>query len=116
MLDDTPSRRFPVAESVLDGASLQSHVHDCLVFVDDGQHSFSYDVFYKRHKFLPINSSIPDVDDADRMRGDVLVMRRGRTGDGVVNMRERDTVIADLFMSRLVLCFSAFRILLIPVV
>jgi hypothetical protein len=109
-------------ESVLGGAPLQCHVHDCVVRVYDGQHSFTYDVYFKRHKSLPVNRSIRAVVDQDRMRGDVLVMRRSSVGGGVVNMRELDTVMADRFMSRLVhysifyLCFShsIFQILVHP--
>ena len=84
-------RRFPVAESVLDGAKTQPHVHNCTVKVSDGRDTYVFRVFFKRHVYLPINMAVPVLQPHSReLRGDVAVMRVAADGDGVVNMRGLD--------------------------
>jgi hypothetical protein len=103
------AQRFPVAESVLDGAKTQSHIHDCTVGIDDGPNTYVFRVFFKRHRYLPLNKAVPVLHPCGcqphgncQLRGDVVVMRVAADGRGVVNMRGLDTVLADWMIKRYV--------------
>ena len=76
-------------KSIMEGATTQSYIHDCLIRMGDRRAGHAFHIFFKRHRFLP-HSSCLDV------RGDILVMRVGKhNANTVVNMCSRDTVVAD---------------------
>jgi hypothetical protein len=83
--------RYPLVEAFLAGEKIQPYIHDCLVTVlcYGRQHQFC--IFYKNHKFLKRNRSLPH----NRMwRGDLLVVRGGMKTFGV-NLRARDAKLID---------------------
>ncbi|KAF8135411.1 hypothetical protein EV363DRAFT_1159366 [Boletus edulis] len=90
--------RFPVAESLFQDSSVQPYIHNCEVTVLDGQHVHRFRVFFKRHRHLPWNPSLSDCNHI--FRGDVVVMRVGKGPlQAVVNMRARDSEVADYMIS-----------------
>ena len=56
-------------------------------------------VFFKNHLYLPPNNCLAGFSRYSNIHGDVLVMRIG-VKFNYVNMRERDTLLADWFMRR----------------
>ncbi|KAI6161401.1 hypothetical protein EDD17DRAFT_1458014, partial [Pisolithus thermaeus] len=91
------SPRFPVAEALLQEATLQPYIHNCQVTVHEGRHTYNYCVFFKRHCRLQVNALLSG---DGEFRGDVMVMRIGTRTRRVVNMRARDSVIADYIVNR----------------
>ncbi|KAI6023615.1 hypothetical protein BKA83DRAFT_4262000 [Pisolithus microcarpus] len=84
------SPRFPVAEALLQEVALQPYIHNCQVTVHEGRHTYNYCVFFKRHCRLQVNALLRDV----------VVMRIGTQTCRVVNMRARDSVIADYIVTQ----------------
>lgn len=92
--------RYPFAESVLPDAKLQPYVHDCIVNVKEGDRTYRFRVFYKHHTRMQPNSFLPNTD-CDSMRGSMFVMRvAALDAASVVNMRERDRILADFLIGR----------------
>jgi hypothetical protein len=57
-------------------------------------------VFFKRHRHIRPNNSLRKLRGGrPTLNGDVIVMRIGSTSS-YVNMRDRDTILADWFMQR----------------
>ena len=81
---------FPCAEAVFGGMKLQPYVHSCIVTVECGVTTSQFMVYFKRHRYLPVNQALPGLD----FHGEVLVMRMGRDGT-VVNMRGGDGATSD---------------------
>ncbi|THH19567.1 hypothetical protein EUX98_g8746 [Antrodiella citrinella] len=94
----TPSLRYPCPESVLDGSRLQPYVHDCTARVKDGRHVYDFVVFFKNHRYLPLSTSLRSLTNA-AVRGDIVIMRLGTHGR-VVNLRQRDSALADFVITR----------------
>lgn len=90
------SPHFPMAEALLQEAALQPYIHNCQVTVVEGRHTYQYCVFFKRHCRLPANRLLNNIHE---FRGDVAIMRIGAQ-TRVVNMRGRDSVIADDIITR----------------
>ncbi|KAG6371101.1 hypothetical protein JVT61DRAFT_10642 [Boletus reticuloceps] len=88
-------QRFPVPESLLQDARLQPYVHDCHVTVHEGRHTYCFRIFFKRHCRLLPNPILSGMD--YQFRGDAVVVRIGGIASAV-NMRGRDSVIADFMM------------------
>jgi hypothetical protein len=86
--------RYPFAESVLTSSVLQPYVHDIKVTIDERGHRYCYRVFFKRHCRLLKSLSLFNLDNDSDFCGDAVVMRVGCRGN-FVNMRERDTTMAD---------------------
>jgi hypothetical protein len=83
-----------------DGA-IQPHIHDCIVNVQEGQHTYRYRVFFKRHRRLRFNQSSPLRAGRNTLRGDIVVMRMGTLHPRpVINMRARDSAISDFMIPR----------------
>ncbi|KAH6906526.1 hypothetical protein BKA70DRAFT_1083051, partial [Coprinopsis sp. MPI-PUGE-AT-0042] len=62
--------RYPLVEAVLAGEQIQPFIHDCLVKVSRHGRLHRFRVFYKNHKYLLRNGSVPtDV----IWKGDILV-------------------------------------------
>ncbi|KAH6874227.1 hypothetical protein BKA70DRAFT_1036848, partial [Coprinopsis sp. MPI-PUGE-AT-0042] len=62
--------RYPLVEAVLAGEQTQPFIHDCLVKVSRHGRLHRFRVFYKNHKYLLLNGSLPsDV----IWKGDILV-------------------------------------------
>jgi len=107
--------RYPFAESVLGGSCIQAYIHNCLVEVREGRHTYYFSVFFKRHCMLPINNCLDHLRegaedmDIEPFRGDILVMRvASKNQESYVNMRERDTVLSDFLVVQCVISFRCF--------
>jgi len=82
----------------MDGAVMQPYVHDCSVMVREGFNTYTFRVFFKRHMYLKINTTVrahPSV----IFRGDLVIMKEGSRYD-FINMLGRDSVVADWLVSR----------------
>jgi len=90
------ANRFPVTESLLQDFRLQPYIHNCEVSVIEGRHTYKFSVFFKRHCRLHLNPLLGG--DVTDFHGDAVVMRVGI--GAMVNMRSRDTGIADYMMKR----------------
>ncbi|KAG2339633.1 hypothetical protein BDR05DRAFT_891347 [Suillus weaverae] len=53
---------FPVAESLLNHATVQAYVHDCFVTLREGRHIYQFCMFFKRHCHLGVNPLLSSVD------------------------------------------------------
>ncbi len=96
--------RFPLAEGHFADAIVQPYIHNCSVIVLEKSQVHNFMVFFKNHRRLPINRSLRALQCEDALRGDVLVMRSAsRNLASVVNMRGRDSVLADFVVKRSVL-------------
>ncbi|KAG1896159.1 uncharacterized protein F5891DRAFT_959110, partial [Suillus fuscotomentosus] len=89
-------KHFPVPESLLDCATVQPYVHNCLVTLHEGRHIYQFCVFFKWHCHLRTNPLLSSIDHI--FRGDAVVMRIGASAGSVVNMRGRDNSLADFIM------------------
>jgi hypothetical protein len=94
-----PGVRYPYAENCMKNSQTQPYIHNCVVTVHEGTHVYKFMVFFKNHQHLPRNNCLSTLSKFSNLRGDVLVMRIG-VKFSYVNMRERDTVLADWFMKR----------------
>jgi hypothetical protein len=98
-----PTReRYPFAESLFNEATLQPYIHDIKVEVVERGNRYLYQVFVKRHCRLLRSLSLFHLDNDSNFRGDAVVMRIGCRGN-VVNMRGRDTILADYLIVRWVI-------------
>ncbi|KAG1865295.1 hypothetical protein F4604DRAFT_1586028 [Suillus subluteus] len=91
-------KHFPVPESLLDCASVQPYVHNCLVTLHEGRHVYQFSVFFKWHCRLQTNPLLSSSDHI--FQGDAVVMRIGVSAGSIVNMRGRDNSLADFIMHR----------------
>jgi len=93
--------RFPFPESHLAEFATQPYIHNCLVTVQEGFHEYRFMVFFKRHVLLRKNKCLSTLvrGVAPICKGDVLVMRLGSLA-AYVNMRDRDTILADWLVRR----------------
>lgn len=89
-----------MVEEVMGGIRTQPYVHDVIVTVIRGQHSYRFNIFMKNHRLLPINSTISALVPGSQWNGDVLVMKMGRTVPGVINMSGADGQLADFAVRR----------------
>jgi hypothetical protein len=94
---------------------MQAYIHNCLVEVREGGHTYYFSVFFKRHCMLPINNCLDRLrDGAEDMnikpfRGDILVMRvASKNHESCINMRERDTILSDFLVIQCVISFRRF--------
>jgi hypothetical protein len=70
------------------------------VTVYEGNQIHRFRIFFKRHRKLPDNRSLPH---GVHFRGDIVIMRTGALNQlSVVNMRGRDTVVSDYMVKRCV--------------
>lgn len=91
--------RFPFAESILDDGVIQPYVHDCVVNVEEGELTHRFRIYYKMHSRLGNKQLFPGSN--CRMRGSLFVMRMAAIEpSSVVNMRGRDSVLADFLVKR----------------
>lgn len=92
---------FPYAESILGDAKIQPYIHDCMVTIREGTSTYRFRVFFKRHCRLRKNRSFPSVRGTIPVCSDILVMRVAAINtSSVVNMRDRDTILADYIIPR----------------
>ncbi|KAJ3754123.1 hypothetical protein EV360DRAFT_52215, partial [Lentinula raphanica] len=77
--------RFVYASNLLSGQRLQPYIHDVVIRIRYGGRIFTFLVFFKRHKRLPVNLSIQNIC-GRTMRGDVLLVAYG-TKVSVRNLR-----------------------------
>ena len=85
---------------MLDESKVQSYVHDCAVQIHEGPQTHRLRVFFKRHRRLRQNKSLPCFRRRLVARGDFIVMRAGVYPSSVVNMRGRDCQISDWVIGR----------------
>ena len=91
---------YPFPENHIDENTIQPYIHNCIITVHERQNSYQYMVFFKRHCHLRPNNSLHKLRGRRPiLNGDVIVMRIGSTSS-YVNMRDRDTILADWFMQR----------------
>ncbi|KAG1906102.1 uncharacterized protein F5891DRAFT_942328, partial [Suillus fuscotomentosus] len=89
---------FPVPESLLDCATVQPCMHNCLVTQHEGRHTYQFYVYFKQHYHLRANPLLSSIDHI--FQGDAVIMRVGATDSSVVNMRGRDSSLTDFIMHR----------------
>jgi hypothetical protein len=77
--------RIPMVECRFKGWPLpQPYIHDCAI----RHHGSRFRVYFQRHKWLPMNSTL-------NIRGDLLILRLGtKNRENVVNLRVGDTKMA----------------------
>ncbi|KAJ3768788.1 hypothetical protein FB446DRAFT_791984 [Lentinula raphanica] len=68
--------RFVYASQILSGQRMQPYVHDAVVKIRYGHRIFTFLVFFKRHKRLPVNIPIQNIG-GKTMKGDVLLVACG---------------------------------------
>ena len=96
---------YPFMESVMEGTTTQSYIHDCLIRMGDRHAGHAFRIFFKRHRFLPHSSCL-------NVYGNILVMQAGkRNANTVVNMCSHDAVVAD-FMAEKYFVSSLLMLLL----
>lgn len=87
--------RYPYAESVLADSKIQPYVHDCFVTVTESRNTYRFRVFYKIHTKLRQNRFLSG------LHGSMFVMRAAALEHhSVVNMRERDVILADFLVKK----------------
>jgi hypothetical protein len=97
--------RYPHIEAHFNPAP-QPYVHSCSVEVWDGGHHSLFTVFYKRHRRLPWNRSLPPIRIGNKsslikFRGDFLTLRvASNNPDSYVNMRGIDPTLSDFIVTR----------------
>ena len=104
---------YPFTDSVLDTPQLQPYVHDCCVRIHEGNQTHQLRVFFKRHRRLQYNNSLPFMRRRIVAQGDFVVMRVGVYPSSVVNMRGHDPQISDWVIGRYVLQEQTFQLLII---
>ncbi|KAE9384559.1 hypothetical protein BT96DRAFT_1007957 [Gymnopus androsaceus JB14] len=93
------SDRFVLASDLLSNPQLQSYIHDMTVTIRYRRILYKFRVFFKRHKYLPINRSIQSLG-GGRMEGDVLLVACGAKVS-VRNLKSGlETRVADRAMKR----------------
>ncbi|KAF8575250.1 hypothetical protein K439DRAFT_1370369 [Ramaria rubella] len=70
-------RHYPFVESIFEGAVVQPYIHDCLVYVIKGRHTYHFCIFFKSHFHLLVNQAAHPTNGM-AFHGDVLVMRVGQ--------------------------------------
>ncbi|KAH6910963.1 hypothetical protein BKA70DRAFT_1220043 [Coprinopsis sp. MPI-PUGE-AT-0042] len=90
--------RYPLVEAFLADEKIQPFIHDCLVTVSYCGRRHQFRVFYKNHKLLKRNRSLPH---NSTWRGDILVVRGGVKTFGV-NLRAKDTKLIDYVVKRFI--------------
>ena len=87
--------RYPFAENLISFQRLQPYVHNCLVILAEGPHTYKFMVFFKRHVLLPQNDCLHKLANGPTiLRSDVVVMSVG-VNAAYVNMKGREGVLAD---------------------
>lgn len=90
----------------MDHASIQSHIHDAIVVVDDRRRQHEFVVFTKNHQQLPVNSAVKGLVHQRRgeevdWKGDIVVMKRGVRSDKLVNLvSKKDRILANFVVKR----------------
>lgn len=93
--------RSPFPENHFGESSIQPYIHNCLVTVYEGIHEYRFMVFFKRHVLLRKNGCLSMLlqGPVSHLKGDVVVMRVGSFA-AYVNMRDRDTILADWLIKK----------------
>lgn len=90
-----------LASEILSGSKLQSYIHDILVTITYRGRLYKFQVFFKRHQYLPNNQTIHNLC-GGVMEGDVLLVACGKKVT-VRNMRSGiEDRVADLAIQRFV--------------
>ena len=97
----THRTRYPFPENHLGENTIQPYVHNCIVTVYEAGHKYQFMVFFKRHAYLKESRSLLALLQGCPMllKGDAIVMRMGSLAS-YVNMRDRDTILADWLMKQ----------------
>jgi hypothetical protein len=69
--------RYVLAADELMGTKRQPYVHDSVVTIQHRRKNYTFRIFYKHHKLLPVNQPIQALDGL-AMEGDVLVVACGK--------------------------------------
>jgi hypothetical protein len=88
--------RFLLVEGFFAHFRRQPFIHDCLLTVNEGTQSHTFQLFFKNHRSMPLNTNISRMVGNRTWRGDMIIMQAGKhAGKTVVNMRGRDAGLAD---------------------
>ena len=91
---------YPLVDSVLDKPQLQPYLHNCVVYVCEGNQTQWLWVFFKQHCHLPYNIFLLPFQQHMTAQGDFVVMWVGVFPGSVVNMWGHDTQISDWVIGR----------------
>ncbi|KIJ31079.1 hypothetical protein M422DRAFT_783854 [Sphaerobolus stellatus SS14] len=80
----------------MEAANLQPYIHDTLMEVREGRNVYWFQVFYKRHCYLPINFNVQPIRNGI-FRGDVVAMKVGQRQQ-YVNMAGRDVIATSKYI------------------
>lgn len=81
---------------MLDEPILQPYIHDVAIKLCEGRSSHTFRIFFKRHRYLPINRSV-----SREWRGDLAVVRVGKKNpDSIVNLRSGDAARVEYIVKR----------------
>jgi len=94
-------QRHPFPENHMGGNHLQNYVHNIRVTVAEGRHAYVFMLFFKRHRHFQPSQCIQALVGAQQavLKSDIVIMRVG-TKASYVNMRGRDSVLADWVIKR----------------
>lgn len=79
--------RYLLASDELSGPREQPYIHDTVIRIKHRRKDYTFRVFYKRHKMLPINQAVQALAGV-AMEGDVLVVACGKRV-GIRNLSSR---------------------------
>jgi hypothetical protein len=96
---ESGTNRFPQLEGVLADLRTQPFIHDCPITIYEANHIYTFRLFCKNHRLLPVNGAIRQIAAHSQWKGDILIMRSGKKR-AVVNMRSRDAALADFAVKR----------------
>ncbi|KAJ3765864.1 hypothetical protein FB446DRAFT_794636 [Lentinula raphanica] len=89
--------RFVYASPLLSGQRIQPYIHDTVVKIRYGERNFTFLVFFKRHRRLPVNTTIQNIG-GKAIHGDVLLVACGTN----VSIRNLQSGIEDRAADRAV--------------
>lgn len=85
----------------MEAPKLQPHIHDTVVIVHHHGRRTRYHIFVKNHKYLPQNEIVDGWGLGVEWRGDIVLMRKGRSWkEDLVNLPYNEQFIADFAVAR----------------
>ncbi|KAF9064072.1 hypothetical protein BDP27DRAFT_1230994, partial [Rhodocollybia butyracea] len=100
--------RYVLAADELMGTKQQPYVHDSVITIEHRRKKYTFRIFYKHHKLLPINQPIQALGGV-AMEGDVLVVACGKKVAVRNFQNSREIRAAENAVRRFVQRLSPFR-------
>ena len=94
---DNGHRRFALIDSVLDSDRLP-HVYEVGMF--DGKSMNQFYIFFSQGHNICVNQAVKALSSDLLWTGDILIVRGSAQSQGVVNMRGRDSKLADFALKK----------------